>query len=176
MFYLPLKIVMVCLFPTIYRGNTQKHYMLYDVHCLLLQGKQASKYLSNWWRASSRLQVPYAYVSTSEFAFFYLDWVNILSPKQNGCHSGDGTFKATFLQWNMLNVIHISLKNIPEGPVDNYPALVQTVAWCPNRRQTIIWSNGDLIYWYLYASLGLNGLLNGLVWLWDPIWTGQWYG
>ena len=26
----------------------------------------------------------------------------------------------------------------------------------PNRRQAIIWINDDLVYWRIYASLGLN--------------------
>ena len=28
----------------------------------------------------------------------------------------------------------------------------------PTRRQAIIWTNGGLVYWRIYASLGLNEL------------------
>ena len=41
----------------------------------------------------------------------------------------------------------------PNFGINNIPALVQT------RRQTIIWTNAGLLYERIYASLGLNGLM-----------------
>ena len=46
------------------------------------------------------------------------------------------------------------LKFAPKGPSDNKPALVQVMAWCRNRRQTIIWTTDDLVYWRIYVALG----------------------
>ena len=59
-----------------------------------------------------------------------------------------------FLNENVWIPIKLSLKCVPKGPINNIPALVQIMAW---RRP------GDLdqwwlVYWRIYASLGLNEL------------------
>ena len=51
-------------------------------------------------------------------------WVDTLRPRQNGRHFADDIFKYIFLQYSSIGL-------------DN--GLV------PNRQQTIIWTNGDLI-------------------------------
>ena len=57
-------------------------------------------------------------------------WVrDTLSPRQNGRHFPDDIFKCTFLNDIMLISIDISLKFVPEGPINNIPALVQIMAW-----------------------------------------------
>ena len=53
---------------------------------------------------------------------------NTLRPKQNGRRFADGTFKRIFLNENVRISIKISLKFVPEGPVNN-PALVQIMIW-----------------------------------------------
>ena len=50
--------------------------------------------------------------------------------------------------WKSYNLLHDSSIGSDNG-------------LAPNRRQAIIWTNGDLDYWRIYASLGLNEL-NGL--------------
>ena len=50
----------------------------------------------------------------------------------------------------------ISLKFIPKGPINNIPSLVQVMAW---RHYLNQWW---LVYWRIYASLGLNELINCL--------------
>ena len=55
--------------------------------------------------------------------------VNILRPRQNGCHFADDTFKRIFLNENVIISIQISLKFVPKGPINNIPALVQITAW-----------------------------------------------
>ena len=42
------------------------------------------------------------------------------------------------------------------GPTDNKPTLVQIMA--PNRRQPNIWTNGGIVHWRIYTSLGLDEL------------------
>ena len=52
-------------------------------------------------------------------------WVNTLRPGQNGRHFPYDVFKCVFLNENMW----ISLKCVPNGPVNNTPELVQITAW-----------------------------------------------
>ena len=41
----------------------------------------------------------------------------------------DDIFKYIFLNKNDSFLIQISLKFVPRGPIDNYPALLQIMAW-----------------------------------------------
>ena len=60
---------------------------------------------------------------------FYRAWFHTLRPRQNGRHFADDTFKPIFLNENIRISIKISLKFVPKVPVNNMPALVQTMAW-----------------------------------------------
>ena len=51
-------------------------------------------------------------------------YFNTLRPRQNGRH-----FKWIFLIENVWIPIKISLKSVPQGPINNIPALVQIMAW-----------------------------------------------
>ena len=55
--------------------------------------------------------------------------VNTLRPRQNGRHFADDILKCIFFNENVWILIEISLKFVPKGPIDNIPALVQTMAW-----------------------------------------------
>ena len=55
--------------------------------------------------------------------------VNTLRPRQNVRYFPDDMFKCIFLNENIWNLIIISLKFVPEGPINNIPALVQIMAW-----------------------------------------------
>ena len=55
--------------------------------------------------------------------------LNTLRPRQNGRHFPDYIFKCFFLNENVWIVIKISLNFIPNGPINNIPALVQIMAW-----------------------------------------------
>ena len=50
--------------------------------------------------------------------------------------------------------MNISFKFISKSPIDKpeYNGLAST------RRQAIIWTNANLVYWCIYASLGLNNV------------------
>ena len=61
-----------------------------------------------------------------EFDNYYF---NTLRPRQNGRCSAEDTFKRIFLNENMIILIKSSLKFVPEGPINNIPALVQIMAW-----------------------------------------------
>ena len=49
---------------------------------------------------------------------------NTLRPRQNGRHFADDMFKCIFLNENIWILIEISLKFVPQGPINNIPALV----------------------------------------------------
>ena len=49
--------------------------------------------------------------------------------RENGPHFPDDIFKCTFLNENISVAIKISLKFVPNGPINNIPALVQMMAW-----------------------------------------------
>ena len=55
--------------------------------------------------------------------------INTLSPRQHGCHFADDAFKRIFLNENARISIKISLKFVPDGPINNIPALDQILAW-----------------------------------------------
>ena len=62
---------------------------------------------------------------------FYVDirTSNTLRPKWNGHHFPDDICKCVFFNENVLISINISLKFIPNAPMDNIPVLVQIMAW-----------------------------------------------
>ena len=55
--------------------------------------------------------------------------INTLRPRQNGHHFPDDVFKYIFLNGNELISINISLKFVPSGLINIFPALVQIMAW-----------------------------------------------
>ena len=78
-----------------------------------------------------------------------------MRPRQNGRRFADDTFKRIFLNENVRISIKISLKFVPKGPINNNPALVQKMAW---RRSGDKPLSEPIVYWRIYASLGLNEL------------------
>ena len=55
--------------------------------------------------------------------------INTLRPRQNGRHFPDDILRCIFLNENLLISIKISLKFVPNGPINNIPVLVQIIAW-----------------------------------------------
>ena len=52
-----------------------------------------------------------------------------MEAETNSRHFADDIFKCIFMNENVAIVIDISVKLIPESPVNNIPALVQIMAW-----------------------------------------------
>ena len=50
-------------------------------------------------------------------------------PGQNGRHFADDVFKCIFVNEKFGILIHISLKYVSKGPIDNNSALVQVMVW-----------------------------------------------
>ena len=90
-----------------------------------------------------------------------LTLLNTLRLRQYGRHFADDILKYIFLKENVWISIKISLKFVPKGPINNIPALVQIMAWRrPGDKplsEPILVSLG-LVYWHIYALLGLNEL------------------
>ena len=55
--------------------------------------------------------------------------LNTLRSKQNRRHFPDDIFKCFFLNANILIAITISLKYVPNDPINNIPTLAQKMAW-----------------------------------------------
>ena len=55
--------------------------------------------------------------------------VETLRPRQNGRHFPDNILKCIFLNENCCILMKISLKFVPQSPINNVPALVKIMAW-----------------------------------------------
>ena len=83
--------------------------------------------------------------------------LNALRPRQNCCHFADDSFKCIFLNENVWIALKISLKFVPKVQINNIPVLVQVGAWSATSHFLNQWR---LVYWRIYAPLGLNELTN----------------
>ena len=70
----------------------------------------------------------------------------------------DDIFKWIFLNENVWILIKISLKFVFKGPINNIPALVQIMGWRQQATSHYL-NQWWLVYWRIYASLGLNELM-----------------
>ena len=78
---------------------------------------------------SSIEKVPY-WFSSSSVKFQGHTALNALRPRQNGRHFPCDIFKCIFFSENVWISLNISLRFVPNGPINNIPALVQIMAWC----------------------------------------------
>ena len=102
----------------------------------------------------------------------FWDTVNTWRPRPNGRHFPDDIFKCLFLNGNIWILIKMSLTFVLNGPINNMSALFQIMAWHrigdkPLSETMLTWFTDAtshclnqwwLVYWSLYASLGLNEL------------------
>ena len=99
-----------------------------DNHCL------SSKELSLRWNVTKRKQlwtnICIIRMMWTQAHLDYVQFINILRPRQHGRHFADDTFKRIFVSENVISSIKISLKFVPKGQINNNnPALVQIMAW-----------------------------------------------
>ena len=57
------------------------------------------------------------------------EMINTLKLRKNGHHFADNVFKCIFLNENVWILLQISLKFVPNGPINNIPSLAQIMAW-----------------------------------------------
>ena len=77
-----------------------------------------------------------------------------LRPRQSSRH-----FIHDIFQWISIK---ISLKFVPKGSIQNFPASVLIMDWCrplPEQATGHCPNQWSLIYWRIYALLGLNELM-----------------
>ena len=78
---------------------------------------------------SRRYHIHYDVTVMNPFVISFWVAINILRPRQNGRHLPDDNFKCIFLNANLWISFKISLKFVPERPINNIPALVQIMVW-----------------------------------------------
>ena len=114
-------------------GDLRHHRTHYDVIVMFVAPFVA------WWthqfiiKMFSNIKSPFYFTGTVHHAYIQVNitgWpyaveINPLRPRQNGRHFAEDTF----LNENVGISIKISLKFAPKGPINNIPALVQTMAW-----------------------------------------------
>ena len=71
----------------------------------------------------------YNFLQQVPYINFNIPYFNTLRPRQNVRRFTDDTFKRIFLNENVRISIKISLKFVPQVPINNIPALVQIMAW-----------------------------------------------
>ena len=70
-------------------------------------------------------------------------------PGPNNRHTTDDIFVYIFVNQKFRILIKISLKFVPEDPIDKTPNFGLDNGLAPNRRQAIIWINADPIHWLM---------------------------
>ena len=98
---------------------------------------------------------------TSTQAMIY-DWPKIcycdtLRLRLNCIHFAEDIFKCIFFNENAWNLLKSSLKLVRKVWINK---IGTDNGFVPVRQQAIIWTNDGLVYWCIYASLGLNELSN----------------
>ena len=90
---------------------------------------------------------------------------NSLRPRQNIRHFCRQHFQVRFLEWNVWIPTKVSLKFVPESPINQYSSIVSENGLAPSRRQAIIWNTDGYFtdaYIYMYVCvcvpLGTNVL------------------
>ena len=85
---------------------------------------------------------------------------HIEATETNGRHFPDDIFNWIFLVEIVWISIKISLNFVSRGKINNIPALVQMMAWRRPRDKPLSEPiMVSLVYWHIYAPLGLNELI-----------------
>ena len=100
---------------------------------IILTHSGRDKWVSEWFSLTAFLRtvdikVHIVYISHVIIAYT----LESFRPRQNCCHFADDTFNRIFVNENVRISIKFSLKFVPKVPINNFPALVQILAWrCP---------------------------------------------
>ena len=84
-----------------------------------------SRFAPSQWETALLCNDVSLWLSASLESALWPQWVNTLRPRQNGRHFADAIFMCIFLNENVWIPIEISLKFVPNGPINNIPSLVQ---------------------------------------------------
>ena len=94
------------------------HFQALELHVCIL-----AIWVSDW--CGERLP----HVASVSHRCFLVSHINTLRPRRNEQHFADDIFKRIFFNEKVWIPIKISLKFVPQGPIDNIPALFQIMAW-----------------------------------------------
>ena len=91
-----------------------------------LCGPDIATFMVNGWRAYTHI-----YVTAPFCALSKCQWIDRAMDQlgENGRHLANDTFKSIFLNENILTSVSMSPKFVPQGQINNIPALVQLMAW-----------------------------------------------
>ena len=76
------------------------------------------------WLGTNLESVLHTQDQTHSHPLFPVSHIELISPRQNGCHLADNIFRCIFMNEKFCILIQISLKFVPKYPIDNNPALV----------------------------------------------------
>ena len=93
-------------------------------------------------------------------SYIHYTLVNSLRPRQNDRHFANDFFKCIFVKENVQVSIKIALKFVPEGPINNIPALVQIIGWHRPGDKT------------LFEPMMVSVLMH--IWVTRPQWVNHW--
>ena len=83
-------------------------------------------------------------------------WVNTLSPRQNGCQICRHHFQMHFPQWKCGHFYQYFIEYCSVGSNWLKSALIKNNGLAPSRWHVIIWINDGPVYWCIYASVDLS--------------------
>ena len=132
-------------------GDLRHHRAHYDVTVMIGKNQGLLKtllevFVSVMWTQASGISL-----GDSEMQF------NTLWPTHNCRYLVDNIFKSILLNENAWISLKMWLKWVPKVRISNIPALVQIMAWRRQARSHYV-NQWWLVYWRIYASLGLNDL------------------
>ena len=82
--------------------------------------------------------------------------ISTLRLRQNSCHFPRWHFQMNFLEWKCMNFDYDFTEVCSQGTNQQYSNIVSDNGLALNRWQAIFWNCVGMLYWCIYASLGLN--------------------
>ena len=89
--------------------------------------------------------------------------LNTLRQRQHCRHFAKDIFKCIFFNEDVWILLKISVKSVPNVRINNIPALVKK-RLAADQATSLYLNQWWLVYWRIYASLGLNELNKTVVW------------
>ena len=114
----------------IHRNQLYNHYFMPIHFCFKTHGvNNCFNHNGSYTRRDNTRSVARFRKISSAILYDVLRSINTLRRRQNGRHFADDTFKRMFLNEDYRNSIRNSPKFVPNGQINNIPALVQIMAW-----------------------------------------------
>ena len=82
-----------------------------------------------WHRRGAIISEPMMVSLLTHICVTQPQWINTFRPRQKGCHFADDIFRLVSSYEKCSLLIQISLRFVPNGPIDSMATLVQIMAW-----------------------------------------------